>query len=377
MPQPITISVPQTSETPVQCVAHARYCYRYAYARSADSRVAGDAGQDYLAIRVDEQRFAFALCDGVSQSFMGDLAARLLGDWLLEWLWQSTLPTPDQPALQSVLDMQLQEIAKQLASQVRDFMLPADLPPLLQEVLEQKRALGSESTFVSGLIDISAGQAILAWMGDSRLRLWGPRDEPIPDLGDTFHTRERWSSRQGPVGRPHVAVLALDTVQRLVAYSDGLALLDDKPELLGDQDLDALIAVAGNLPTSDDMSFLEVRLELSERPPMREHPSAVRAETSIRAIDTPASADAEQTLVALLEAQPMPTVGVPIAAPDRAISAATPDILALGMERVAHALTRPSVRLLILLIVLAALSCFLWGLLVFLGNILYMPGVPR
>jgi hypothetical protein len=298
---------------------------------------------------------------------MGDLAARLLGDWLLEWLWQGALPAADPVVLQSVLDTQLHEIAKQVDRQVRDFALPADLPSLLQEVLEQKRALGSESTFAAGLIDIAAKQATLAWMGDSRMRLWGPHNKPIPDLGDTFHTRERWSSRQGPVGQPHVAVLSLDVMQRLVAYSDGLVLLDDEPETLSDQDLDALIAVAGNLPTSDDMSFLEVRLETSERPTARGHQPALPAETHNHHLAMSSSQDAEPTLVALLQEQPVPTAQASIAESSRIIPA-MPDIIALVSRRFEHALSRPSVRLLIILIILATVFCLLWVLLAFLEN---------
>src|ERR1041385_7373312 len=82
------LQVAQDRETPVRAERYAAFSWRYAYARSADTRKVGDPGQDYLTFRYEEGVFAFALCDGVSQSFFGDLAARILGDALLTWLWQ-------------------------------------------------------------------------------------------------------------------------------------------------------------------------------------------------------------------------------------------------------------------------------------------------
>src|SRR6266508_1024083 len=78
--------VSQVWETPLQSKHDGPFEYWHAYSRSADSRASGDTGQDYLTFHVYDGRFVFALCDGVSQSFYGDLAARLLGDMLVNWL---------------------------------------------------------------------------------------------------------------------------------------------------------------------------------------------------------------------------------------------------------------------------------------------------
>src|SRR5690349_14118824 len=83
-----TLRLPQLSETAPQLHERPRFSYRFLYYRSAEGQEHTEAGQDYLAIREHGHRLAFALCDGVGQSFYGDVAARHLGDALLDWLWQ-------------------------------------------------------------------------------------------------------------------------------------------------------------------------------------------------------------------------------------------------------------------------------------------------
>ena len=80
MLEPVSkVSLSQSSETAVQTAQRDVFAYRCAYRRSADTRTTDDLGQDYLTFYERENTFAFALCDGVSQSFYGGLAARMLG----------------------------------------------------------------------------------------------------------------------------------------------------------------------------------------------------------------------------------------------------------------------------------------------------------
>ena len=264
------LKVPQDRETPVQVVRGRVFTYRLAYARAAETRVAGDVGQDYLAMREGERSFVFALCDGVSQSFYGDLAARYLGDALVTWLSDGLPPTMELEAIRAALTTYLHDLTGPATEQVRRHPLPSDIPQMLRDVLEEKRALGSESTFVCGRVDLPggefpAGRVVLAWMGDSRLRLWGSGDGSPADLGGVFETAQRWSSRRGPVGGdPHVFVAPLvqagHRFNRLMAYSDGLAALDDRNKTPSNHALQDLITRAGEAATSDDISFLEVWL---------------------------------------------------------------------------------------------------------------------
>jgi hypothetical protein len=260
-----TLRVPQERETTTTEVQRERFVYRYAYARSADSKRADLAGQDYLAVREDGRRLAFVLCDGVSQSFFGDVAARVLGDALVDWLWERLAGGAgalDAAALQTGLLARLRDLGAVVSAQVAALVLPETLPRVVRDVLEQKRRLGSETTCAAGALDTTTdggGRLALAWLGDSRLRLWGPTGETTAVLGGAFLTRERWSSRRGPIGDLHVAVRPLAEVKSLASYSDGLATLDQHASLaLDNAALDALIAAASASPASDDVSFIQI-----------------------------------------------------------------------------------------------------------------------
>jgi len=265
-----TLKVPQERETQVRVVPGGAVSYRFAYARAADTRAAGDVGQDYLTVREDAHTFTFVLCDGVSQSFYGDLAARYLGDALLAWLSGHLPATVDAEPIRTALAAHLRELTESATGQVQRLSLPPDLPPMLREVLQEKRALGSESTFVCGRIDLTggdfpAGRVVLAWMGDSRLRLWTGDDAHTTDLGGVFETAQRWSTRRGPVGgdvNVFIAPLERDgrRINRLMAYSDWLAGLDDWSRDPSNHAVQDLITQAGEAATSDDVSFLEVWL---------------------------------------------------------------------------------------------------------------------
>jgi hypothetical protein len=265
-----TLKVPQGRESWIQVVRGQALAYRFAYARSADTRASGDVGQDYLAVREGPQTLVLALCDGVSQSFYGDLAARYLGDALVAWLGEHLPPTTDAEVIRATLTAHLREQTGPATRQVQRHLLPPDIPLMLREVLQEKRALGSESTFVCGRIDLPggefpAGHIVLAWMGDSRLRLWTGDGEHVTDVDGVFETAQRWSTRRGPVGgdvNVFVAPLEQDgrRINRLMAYSDGLAALDPWDRDPSNHAVQDLIAQAGEAATSDDASFLEVWL---------------------------------------------------------------------------------------------------------------------
>jgi len=276
---PVELALPQGCETPVTARQHANFGYRYAYARSADSRAHDDVGQDFLALRADERVLAFALCDGVSQSFFGDLAARILGEALVQWFWENvtSLLKSSDGALRSALGEFLDSLVAPASQQVARISVPDHLPPMVREVLEEKRGLGSESTFVAGRLDLRTNRLYLAWMGDSRLRLWDEQGEITAKLGQTFHTAERWSTRRGRIGNLHVAVIPLAALRYLIAYSDGLARLDRAMSRhLRDESIQAAIDFAGRRPDSDDVSYFEVWLG-GRRPPEGRPLSAPRA----------------------------------------------------------------------------------------------------
>ena len=184
-------------------------------------------------------------------------------------------------------------------------------------MLEEKRELGSEATFVCGRIDLPGaglpqGRLLLAWMGDSRLRFWGPAGERSAELGDTFHTDQRWSTRRGPVnGRPHLFLAPLASSQRLLevvrmlAYSDGLTSLDEHGDAPTNVALQEMITMAAESATSDDISLLEIWLgkvpdRISTRPLPAVQKLGVRTEEGRLMVDWSALPGAQKYMVQVL-----------------------------------------------------------------------------
>ena len=268
-----TWRVPQDKRTSPCAVSHAKLAYRYAYSPSNESLAGGRPGQDYLVIseRINPPALAFALCDGVSQSFYGNIGSRFLGDALVSWLSHLEGEQDAVVVRQSLKEM-LQWATLFGQVQVERQELPTELEYMTREVMELQRTEGTESMFICGRIDepcavFSKGRAVVAWMGDSRLRLWGTGAPGADQLRATFDTRERWSSRIGLGGaEPHLIVAHLEdataqTLTRLLMYSDGLKSIDDKwQEPVTDdlvwKEIDASLAD----PDSDDISYLEIWL---------------------------------------------------------------------------------------------------------------------
>lgn len=260
---PVQIRVDQANKTPVTTHIGPELSYRYAFDRSADSIQSNALGQDYLTICSEGERLAFVLCDGVSQSFFGDLAARILGEALVEWLWyQASDFLTNESDFADIMGYLLDQISETARIQVANYTLPEGLAPMLQAVLENKRGLGSESMFSAGYLDLSARMVHLAWMGDTRLRIWGRHTERTADLlgKDNFQTRERWSTHRSRIGTLHTARISTQKIFRLVAYSDGMAKLDRRigQGSPSNTTLERLIEESKLLPTSDDISLLEV-----------------------------------------------------------------------------------------------------------------------
>lgn len=253
----------QRQKTPIIELIGKKYSFRYGYERSADSLLSDTEGQDYIAINYDDTHIAFALCDGVSQSFFGDIASRFLGSALVDWLWANGgLIVSDISNFEKLLGEFLDQQTEKACRQVQQFQLPTGLAVMLPEVLEKKRALGSETTFVAGYIDFFSHRILLAWMGDSRIRLWQSNKELSSTfLGiENFQTKERWSTNRGRIGKLHTAILSTKQIDRCLFYSDGLAKLDRKAEkhIPGSRTLEQLIEDSRHFPGSDDISYLEV-----------------------------------------------------------------------------------------------------------------------
>lgn len=250
------LRLPQDREHPPQWERRAGLEWRYAYARAAETQALGEVGQDVIVLDGSDHALNFCLADGVSQSFFGDLAASALGDSLVRWVARLE-SNSDARQIGLELSELLEKLRMQVTEEVNIFPLPKSLPPMLIEVLDQKRNNGSESMFVCGFVRPREDRLLLCWLGDMRCRVW--RNGHEEKLAGHFRTEDRWSSRRGPVAGPAQIVLTnLSGVSRVMVYSDGLASLDDLPEAPSDPALQAAIEAAGRSPTSDDISFLDI-----------------------------------------------------------------------------------------------------------------------
>lgn len=272
-PGPHKVSVDQHRDTGTRTVAFGPFVIRYLFARSKESVESGEPGQDYIAVRYDDRRLVFALCDGVGQSFYGDLAARFLGDALVDWLW-NRLPVGEfrPEVVRRMLAEHLLGLTAEATRAVQSVPLPPDAPPMLRDVLEQKRTIGSETTFVCGILETPSpdqpeGRIVLAWMGNSELQLWGEGYDRTHELRAEWNDKNRWSTKVGPKGEIGVFTGTLREVRRVLAYSDGMASLRERlGRGLDDATLEEEVQRLMETPTSDDISFLEIELQMERAP---------------------------------------------------------------------------------------------------------------
>lgn len=258
-----TQRVPQSIETPVTFVPVPSAYVRFAYSRSSDSMTSHVDGQDYLCFQHNDQRFVAVVCDGVGSSFCGNLAARILGDGLLEWLWAVDITyLSSAAALVEAATSALNKLQKQARHEVEDYQIPGQMSPLVRQALEAQRAYGSEAVFAAVRIDhpspmIPDGLISICWMGDTRIYALDDEGAQI-ELGGRWENADRWSSTKGVRGQMFGWMRELAGVGRVVAHSDGLSAHTDRLLDYSDDTLDREIRAGSRLPTSDDVAFIDV-----------------------------------------------------------------------------------------------------------------------
>ncbi len=258
-----TQRVPQTIETPVSFVAVPNAYVRYAYARSSDSMASQVEGQDYLCFQHNDQRLVFVVCDGVGSSFCGNLAARILGDALLEWMWALDITyLGGAAALAEAATGHLNRIQKHAQHEVAEYQIPETISGLVRQALEAQRAYGSETIFAAARIDhpsatIPEGLVSVCWMGDTQIHVLDEEGNPL-DLGGEWNNANRWSTAQGVRGRLSAWMHELQGIRRLVAFTDGLTAHAARLMEYSDGTLDREIRAGALLPSSDDVAFIDV-----------------------------------------------------------------------------------------------------------------------
>ena len=257
----IQVAISQDRTQPLTRLRLSKGAVRYMYDRSSDSKATGEPGQDYLTFCCASDQLVFAVCDGVGGSFLGNLAARFLGDHLIEWLsvYPSLVKTEQ---LQRDLSRCLRELVGSASHLIENYPLPNDLPPIVREVLEEQRAYGSEAMFVCGRIEwpdrYTPRQVALAWLGDAELQVCDRSGRWRRFLGTAA---ERWSTSRGPRGDLQALTGPADDVARIIGYSDGLRSLADDLRLLPDNMLDQALVRLARDPRNDDLSLIDIALD--------------------------------------------------------------------------------------------------------------------
>ena len=253
------VKLPQASETPLTPLRTPVGTALYLYVRSVDSVNADTIGQDYVTLQYRGKDLSFAVCDGVGQSFMGDLAARLVGDELVEWLMALKRPVDAEQFSKDTVKA-LNAMTSRTAEQVAMYQLPEHLSAILVQALANQRKYGSESMFVAGRLALDGPDPWLAlcWLGDSPVAAIDI-DGQLVDLGPHGHTSERWNATTGVKGEVHTWVGDAKEVARVAGYTDGLG-LNHVPT---DADLAKMVDNWLVNPPSDDASLFDVRLAYS------------------------------------------------------------------------------------------------------------------
>ncbi|YCA42285.1 hypothetical protein M1E11_15855 [Bacillus sp. JZ8] len=230
----------------------------YGFYRAHETMQNEEKSQDYLVFQEEHGTLAFALCDGVSLSFYGDAAAQFLGDKLVDWLMkQDELLYEEGEAL---FHAYLETLTEEATKYIEAVPVHSHLPPLVKSVLEEKRDNGSEAMFACGRIDaLSNGlyRLFLSSGGDIRVRFFSDVGEEVSQ--SKLETGVRWSTKRGLIGeKAHTVIQKSCAFHKLLLYSDGLALLDEKK--LGNNEIKEAISHSLATPESDDISLLEITL---------------------------------------------------------------------------------------------------------------------
>lgn len=208
-------------------------------------------GQDWCAFRVEGGRCVAVVVDGVSQSFMGDIAARGVGGGLFEHLARLGAQALSAEAVRALLE----DLRESVHPQVERFAVGEEIPELVRRTLAEKRAThGSQAVFAALSIDLDTGRGQVFVLGDIVVTVHRAEAPPETLVSDR---RARWSDVKGVKGS--LTFLDVEGVTGVVLASDGL-----NPEFGADLGRGAAEEVFRPLAEQgaerDDVSFVSVVL---------------------------------------------------------------------------------------------------------------------
>ncbi|MCW3099251.1 MAG: hypothetical protein JWL77_4869 [Chthonomonadaceae bacterium] len=123
-------------------------------------------GQDDAALRSDDRYVVGVLCDGVSQSFYGDIAATQLTESLLDRLWATRDCAPER----SLFEDWLIDIEAEIAQTVAAYRIPERIQTAIRAKMEaRKSTVGSQSVMCAFVLDrdVKGGLLNVYQIGDA------------------------------------------------------------------------------------------------------------------------------------------------------------------------------------------------------------------
>jgi len=128
----------------------------------ATPKKSNQSGQDCISVQWTATRLSATLCDGVSQSFFGELAAAELSNKLSQFML--ALPNESDPHfLHDTIRAFLDNLSSTFSRTVEEHSLEDVEPAFLRAVLEKKRYLGSEAVLQACYW--TRQQALCCWFG--------------------------------------------------------------------------------------------------------------------------------------------------------------------------------------------------------------------
>lgn len=196
----------------------------YRRCRDYDIAPTGDGiGQDDARLAYDERYAIGVLCDGVSQSFYGNLAAAAATERLSALLWNRRANPPSGAELEAAVA----SIERDLAQEVEGFAIPSRLPEVVRNGLEGVRqTAGSQAVFVAFVIDRALRKLSAYAVGDAYLYAFAPAANSAWEAGENggFRLISAPDGRLRSLGGTSspVAYAVLENVSGVVLHSDGL-----------------------------------------------------------------------------------------------------------------------------------------------------------
>lgn len=264
----ISVESKLTEETLISTLVNQVLNLRLFSARCRESQAQALVNQDYVLANVqqDGSSLCFCVCDGVSNSYRGDFAARYLGAHLVQWLQNLPAFNWTSTSWKTQLRAELDTWSRAAHSELLQISLPMSLPYLVREVLEEQRnTYGSETVFLGGRINRATSLAsakaehaveiFLCWMGNVTAHLFTGKDHCIV-LGDDDASAKGWSTGRGLRGNLSTWHTGLTTLERLIVHTDGLDMIEKQLPELSDEALQNQARRLLLMPQNDDMTAL-------------------------------------------------------------------------------------------------------------------------